>query len=148
MNGNSPLMPVADALARILAAPAIADIETAPLREAFGRTSVPTSSRGARNHPRTCRRWTATPSAPPTLLMACERRWLAKAPRGAATAARLRPGEAVRIFTGAPVPSGADTILIQEDADVADKTIAARGTLRAGCISAPPASIFAPAPSG
>jgi molybdopterin molybdotransferase len=27
------------------------------------------------------------------------------------------PGEAVRIFTGAPVPEGADTILIQEDAE-------------------------------
>lgn len=29
----------------------------------------------------------------------------------------LSPGEAVRIFTGAPVPEGADTILIQEDAE-------------------------------
>ncbi len=26
-------------------------------------------------------------------------------------------GEAVRIFTGAPVPDGADTIVIQENAD-------------------------------
>jgi molybdopterin molybdotransferase len=34
------------------------------------------------------------------------------------------PGEVVRIFTGAPVPSGADTVLIQEDAEViADKRI-------------------------
>lgn len=30
---------------------------------------------------------------------------------------RLKPGEAVRIFTGAPVPEGADTIVIQEDAE-------------------------------
>ncbi|TWG59475.1 gephyrin-like molybdotransferase Glp [Aminobacter sp. J44] len=30
----------------------------------------------------------------------------------------LQPGEAVRIFTGAPVPEGADTILLQEDAIV------------------------------
>jgi molybdopterin molybdotransferase len=29
----------------------------------------------------------------------------------------LRPGEAVRIFTGAPVPDGADAILIQENAE-------------------------------
>ncbi len=28
----------------------------------------------------------------------------------------LKPGEAIRIFTGAPVPAGADTILIQENA--------------------------------
>ncbi|TWH33533.1 MULTISPECIES: gephyrin-like molybdotransferase Glp [unclassified Aminobacter] len=30
----------------------------------------------------------------------------------------LQPGEAVRIFTGAPVPEGADTVLLQEDAIV------------------------------
>ena len=30
---------------------------------------------------------------------------------------RRRAGEAVRIFTGAPVPEGADTIVIQENAD-------------------------------
>jgi molybdopterin molybdotransferase len=34
------------------------------------------------------------------------------------------PGEVVRIFTGAPVPSGADTVLIQEDAQIiGDKRI-------------------------
>jgi len=36
----------------------------------------------------------------------------------------IGPGEVVRIFTGAPVPSGADTVLIQEDAEIAaDKRI-------------------------
>lgn len=30
----------------------------------------------------------------------------------------VRPGEAVRIFTGAPVPEGADAVLLQEDAEV------------------------------
>ena len=33
------------------------------------------------------------------------------------------PGQAVRIFTGAPVPKGADTIVIQEDADHADGVV-------------------------
>jgi len=33
---------------------------------------------------------------------------------------RISPGEAVRIFTGAPVPEGADTILLQENASVLD----------------------------
>lgn len=36
------------------------------------------------------------------------------------------PGEAVRIFTGAPVPPGADRILIQEDADRDGDTIVVR----------------------
>lgn len=36
---------------------------------------------------------------------------------GAGFAGRVGRGEAVRIFTGAPVPRGADTIVIQENAD-------------------------------
>jgi molybdopterin molybdotransferase len=38
---------------------------------------------------------------------------------GAGFRGRVGPGEAVRIFTGAPVPQGADTIVIQEDAEEA-----------------------------
>ena len=34
---------------------------------------------------------------------------------GRAFAGRVRPGEAVRIFTGAPMPAGADCVAIQED---------------------------------
>lgn len=41
---------------------------------------------------------------------------------------RLAAGEAVRIFTGAPVPEGATAVLIQEDAEVAGETV----TVRAG----------------
>jgi len=36
---------------------------------------------------------------------------------GRAFEGAMGPGEAVRIFTGAPMPDGADTILIQEDAE-------------------------------
>ncbi|TDR94398.1 gephyrin-like molybdotransferase Glp [Enterovirga rhinocerotis] len=36
------------------------------------------------------------------------------------------PGEAVRIFTGAPIPEGADAIVIQEDTEAADDTVAVR----------------------
>lgn len=35
---------------------------------------------------------------------------------GRGFAGELRPGEAIRIFTGAPLPDGADAIVIQEDA--------------------------------
>lgn len=43
------------------------------------------------------------------------------------------PGEAVRIFTGAPVPEGADAILIQENAVLlADRRIEARESVSAG----------------
>lgn len=53
---------------------------------------------------------------------------IGEAPAGRRFAGTLGPGEAVRIFTGAPVPGGADDILIQEDADRDGDTI----TVRAG----------------
>ena len=42
-------------------------------------------------------------------------RVIGSAPAGQAYAGAVKPGEAVRIFTGAPVPEGADCIVIQED---------------------------------
>jgi len=44
-------------------------------------------------------------------------RIVAEIPAGAGFGGRLGPGEAARIFTGAPLPEGADTIIIQEDAE-------------------------------
>jgi molybdopterin molybdotransferase len=51
------------------------------------------------------------------LLPANELRVIGEAAAGRAYAGSLGAGEAVRIFTGAPIPDGADTILIQENAD-------------------------------
>ncbi|MGB0630395.1 MAG: gephyrin-like molybdotransferase Glp [Alphaproteobacteria bacterium] len=45
------------------------------------------------------------------------------APAGHAFDGSVGPGEAVRIFTGAPVPDGADTIVIQENTEQADETV-------------------------
>jgi molybdopterin molybdotransferase len=42
-------------------------------------------------------------------------RVVGQAPAGGAYAGTLQAGEAVRIFTGGPVPAGADTIVIQEN---------------------------------
>jgi len=55
------------------------------------------------------------------------------APAGGAAAFALGPGEAVRIFTGGPLPDGADSIVIQEEcaregADVVVKEAPKRGT--------------------
>jgi molybdopterin molybdotransferase len=32
----------------------------------------------------------------------------------------IRPGEALRIFTGAPIPRGADAVIMQEDVTLSD----------------------------
>ena len=46
-----------------------------------------------------------------------ELRWSARSRPAAAYRRALAPGEAVRIFTGAPLPAGADAIVIQEDTE-------------------------------
>ncbi len=43
-------------------------------------------------------------------------RVVGESPAGGGLGSALEPGEAARIFTGAPVPDGADTVLLQEDA--------------------------------
>ena len=45
------------------------------------------------------------------------------APAGKAYADTLRPGQAVRIFTGGPVPDGADAIVIQENTTAEANTV-------------------------
>ena len=64
------------------------------------------------------------------------------APAGGALAAALQPGEAVRIFTGAPLPEGADTIVIQEDTQASRRSACwSRRPGPRAAMSAPPASI-------
>jgi molybdopterin molybdotransferase len=57
------------------------------------------------------------PEAPTTL------RLVGEAPAGGSYDKALQPGEAVRIFTGGPVPSGADSIVIQEDTEAAGSAV-------------------------
>jgi molybdopterin molybdotransferase len=53
----------------------------------------------------------ASPSAPVLL------RVVATVAAGSSTTRELRPGEAIRIMTGAPVPAGADSVVRVEDSD-------------------------------
>ncbi len=53
-------------------------------------------------------------------------RCIGEAPAGHAYAGHVSRGEALRIFTGAPVPEGADTIVIQEDTERDDDTVTVR----------------------
>ncbi|MEX2454925.1 MAG: gephyrin-like molybdotransferase Glp [Rhodospirillaceae bacterium] len=52
-----------------------------------------------------------------------ELRVIGYAPAGHAFEGSVGPGEAVRIFTGAPLPDGADTIVIQENAEQSGETV-------------------------
>lgn len=55
-----------------------------------------------------------------------------KVPAGGAYDGRIGPGEAVRIFTGAPVPEGADAIVIQEDTEAAEGRVTVKEVPRPG----------------
>src|SRR5689334_17015282 len=53
-------------------------------------------------------------------------------PAGQSYGGRVGAGEAVRIFTGAPVPEGADAIVIQEDTEREADTVTVREGARTG----------------
>ncbi len=54
------------------------------------------------------------------------------APAGHPFSGSVGPGECVRIFTGAPLPDGADTVLLQEDASAEAGVVAPREAVRRG----------------
>jgi molybdopterin molybdotransferase len=65
-------------------------------------------------------------TAPATLTVVGE------APAGGAYTATVKPGEAVRIFTGGPVPAGADTVVIQEDTEREGATLTVKEAAKPG----------------
>lgn len=110
------LLPVDDAIAMLLAGAEPADKETLALHEASGRvlaedavarrTQPPFDASAMDGYAVRAADVAATPA---TLRLA------GMAAAGAGYSGVLDPGEAVRIFTGAPLPPGADAIVIQEN---------------------------------
>jgi molybdopterin molybdotransferase len=105
---------VEEARARILALAEVLPSETVPLAEAIGRT-LAEDVEALRDQPpypaSAMDGWAlAGADAPGSLRIAGE------SAAGQPFAGRLGRSEAVRIFTGAAVPPGADTVVIQEDA--------------------------------
>lgn len=111
------LLPVAEAVARIVAGVAPLASETVPLAEAAGRIlSANLAARRAQPpFPASAMDGYAIRAADATV--GATLRVVGTSAAGRSFAGTVSRGEAVRIFTGAPVPDGADTILIQEDAD-------------------------------
>jgi molybdopterin molybdotransferase len=108
------MIPVAEAQARLLALAQPLSVEQVTLGEASGRWAA--APIHARRH---------QPAADLSAMDGYALRFAelpgpwrvaGESAAGAGFDRPLLPGEAARIFTGAPVPEGADTILIQEDA--------------------------------
>ncbi len=116
------MIAVEEALARILAAMPALPAETVGLREALGRvlaepviarlTQPPSAVSAMDGYAvRAEDVATASPGTPVTL------RQIGEAPAGGAYGGTVGPGETVRIFTGGPLPDGADGIVIQENTE-------------------------------
>ena len=112
------MISVAEALDRILADLPAAAAETVGVGEAAGRALAEDVRARVTQPPLDLSamdgyavRAADVAAAPATLKVVGE------APAGGAYGRRLEAGEAVRIFTGGPLPEGADAIVIQEDAE-------------------------------
>lgn len=120
------LVPVEEARTRILGdITPITDVESEPLARAIGR-QLAADLRASRSQPPFpasamdgyAVRAADVAAAPVTLAV------IGEAPAGHGFSGAVGQGEAVRIFTGAPVPTGADTIVIQENTErLDDRTV-------------------------
>ncbi|WP_421403152.1 gephyrin-like molybdotransferase Glp [Agrobacterium fabrum] len=115
-----PLLPVDEAITRLLeAAVPVTDSETLPLADCDGRVLASDLAARLTQPPfdASAMDGYALRSADAAEIGSVLT-LIGQAAAGHAFAGKVGKGEAVRIFTGAPVPDGADTILIQEDAEV------------------------------
>ncbi|UCF47786.1 MAG: hypothetical protein JSU89_11525, partial [Myxococcales bacterium] len=114
---DGPALPLGEALDRVLAAVVpVSESERLPIRQALGRVlasdvcstiDVPGQNNSAMDG--YALRSADLPDAAPLKL-----RLIGAAFAGQPFASRVGEGECVRIMTGAPVPEGADTVVMQE----------------------------------
>ncbi len=124
---RAPLLPVADALARVLESARDAlPAEMVPLAEARGRTLAQdvAALRTQPPFPASAMDGYAVRAADIASVPA-KLKVIGESAAGRRFKGTLAQGEAVRIFTGAPVPDGADTILIQENTRAEDGIVIA-----------------------
>jgi len=130
----SGLISVDEALAAIIANPLPRVTVSAPLAECLGarlaetllaRTTLPPAAASAMDGYAVRLADVRTPGA--------RLRVIGEAPAGRPFAGTVQSGEAVRIFTGAELPPGADTIVIQEDVDRDDAVIVCRTAYETNC---------------
>ncbi len=113
------MLSVEEALARITAAFKPLPAETVGLAEALGRVLAEDVTARVTQPPKDVSamdgyavRAADVASVPARLAV------VGRAPAGAAHDGSVEPGQAVRIFTGGPLPEGADTIVIQENTEL------------------------------
>src|SRR6185312_14170377 len=119
----APMLSVREAHARVIAAFSALPAETVSIADAAGRVLASPPKARLTQPPADLSamdgyavRAEDVPAAPTLTLVG-------EAPAGGSYDHALKPGEAVRIFTGGPLPMGADSIVIQEDTKADGKKI-------------------------
>ena len=129
----SGLLPVPEARARILAGLETLPAETVALADALGRTLAAPVAALRTQPPWDCSAMDGyAVRAADATGDGARLKVVGEAAAGRSYAGEIGPGEAARIFTGAPVPRGADGILLQEDADRDGDHLTAREAVVAG----------------
>jgi molybdopterin molybdotransferase len=123
------MIPVADALARIENLMPILPAETVPLRAAAGRVLVQPVTAGRDQPPFPASAMDGYAVRNADVAPGATLEVIGEAAAGAKFPGRVGAGQAVRIFTGAPVPIGADRVVIQEDTHAADGTVTLKDRL-------------------
>lgn len=123
---RAPLLPVEEALARILTDVRPTAAEPCPISACRGRILAEdvASRRTQPPFPSSAMDGYAVRGADVSQPGA-RLKVIGSSAAGHGFAGRVGAGEAVRIFTGAPVPAGADTILIQENASLSNDVVTA-----------------------
>lgn len=118
------MIPVAEALSRIKTAMALVPAEQVSIADTLSRVLAEDVASRRTQPPMAvsamdgyAARAADVETLPATLRLA------GHAPAGGAHEGSVAPGEAVRIFTGGPVPDGADTIVIQENTEAEGDTV-------------------------
>jgi molybdopterin molybdotransferase len=126
------MISVEDARARILANLSATPAEIVPLAAAWGRVcATPVQARLTQPpHDVSAMDGYALRAADGTLGAAL--RVVGSAPAGHPWDGTLAPGEARRLFTGSVVPAGADSILLQEDAERSGETVQVKEAVQQG----------------
>lgn len=112
------MTPIAEALGAVLQLMAPVGTERVPLAQAGGRVLAETVAARRDQPPFDASAMDGYAVRAADCVSGARLQVIGEAPAGRAFAGRLGPGEAVRLFTGAPMPEGSDAVLIQEDAEV------------------------------
>ncbi|MGI1661284.1 molybdopterin molybdotransferase MoeA [Palleronia sp. KMU-117] len=137
------MITVDEALARVLALARPPEEERVPLRAAANRVLLGTVAAARAQPPFAASAMDGYAVAADAPAPGDRFRVIGAAAAGAAFAGRVGPGEALRIFTGAPVPEGATRVILQEDVEVAGDVITVKAGLDAGRNIRPAGADFA-----